>query len=255
MIRSNNIKLWSGQKYIDSALVLVVILVVWQVMAKVVGAVGLSAPIATVISAISLLSSSSFWPNVGATMYPFVLAVLIETVTGVAFGLFLGVNRLAQQVFEPILVGFYALPKIVFYPIILLTLGIGVASETTFALLHGILPIILFTMNAVRLLRPIYMKTARVLKLTRFQTLRSVAFPAVMPELFSGLRIGYSATLLGVLFSEMFGSKSGLGFLLMNAIESNRVSDIFSLALLLAAFAIAMNISLLAIDRRLHRRL
>lgn len=255
MTSAVNSKTWFAQKYIDSALVMVVILVTWQVVAKIVGSVGLSAPIATIESAISLLASSSFWPNVGATMYPFVLAVVIETVAGVAIGLFLGVNRLAQQVFEPILVGFYALPKIVFYPIILLTLGIGVASETTFALLHGILPITLFTMNAVRLMRPIYMKTARVLKLTRFQTLRSVAFPAVMPEIFTGLRIGYSATLLGVLFSEMFGSKSGLGFLLMNAIQSNRVSDVFSVALLLAVFAITMNVGLLAIDRRLHKRL
>ena len=136
-----------------------------------------------------------------------------------------------------------------------LLFGIGVTSEVVFAVLHGILPITLFTMTAVRRIRPVYLKTARALRLSRTQTALTVALPAVVPDVFSGIRIGFSVTLLGVLLCEMFGSKNGLGFLLMQAIGLNKVEMIASLALLMSGFAVVSNGLLLAFDRRLHRNM
>jgi NitT/TauT family transport system permease protein len=60
--------------------------------------------------------------------------------------------------------------------------------------------------------------------------------------------------MLGVLLSEMFGSKNGLGFMLMNAIGLNQVNLIMALTLLLVTFAATVNLILLAIDKRLHQR-
>ena len=37
-----------------------------------------------------------------------------------------------------------------------------------------------------------------------------------MPEIFTGLRVGFSLTLIGTLLGEMFASQRGLGYLLMN---------------------------------------
>jgi NitT/TauT family transport system permease protein len=106
----------------------------------------------------------------------------------------------------------------------------------------------------VRDIRAVHLKTARVMRLRFRQMLWFVALPSAIPEVFTGLRIGFAATMLGVLLSEMFGSKSGLGFMLMNAIGLNQVSLIMSLALLLAGFAAIMNLLLLGLDKRLHRR-
>jgi NitT/TauT family transport system permease protein len=109
-------------------------------------------------------------------------------------------------------------------------------------------------MNAVRAIRPIYLRTGRVLRLNTAQTMWRIALPAAVPEVFTGLRIGFAATMLGVLLSEMFGSKNGIGFLLMNAIGLNQVKTIMALTFLLAGFAALVNLALLAVDRRLHRR-
>ena len=92
------------------------------------------------------------------------------------------------------------------------------------------------------------------MRLGFMETMWSIALPAAIPEVFTGLRIGFAATMLGVLLSEMFGSKSGLGFMLMNAIGLNQVDVITSLTLLLAGFAVSVNLVLLAVDKRLHRR-
>jgi len=135
----------------------------------------------------------------------------------------------------------------------LLIFGLGLQSEIAFGALHGIVPVMMFTMNAVRNIKPVLVKTARVLGLSAATLMRTVLMPAAFPEIFTGLRIGFSVTLLGTVMSEMFGSKRGLGFLLMNALGVNNVELIMSLALLLIAFAAVANSVLMAIERRISR--
>jgi NitT/TauT family transport system permease protein len=238
----------------DVLLLLAILAAVWQGLYEIVGSVGMSPPIGTAVNAYRLLASPTFWPNAATTLEALGISLVLEIAAGLVVGLALGLNRAAGEVVEPMLILFYAVPKVVFYPIILMFCGIGLASEVVFAVLHGILPIILFTMNAVRAIKMVFLKTARMLRFTQTQVMLRVALPATLPEVFTGLRVGFSATLLGVLFSEMFGSKSGLGFLLMNAIGLNRVSEIMSLTLLFTVFAVAANSMMLAVDHRLHRR-
>ena len=73
-----------------------------------------------------------------------------------------------------------------------------------------------------------------------------------MPEIFTGLRIGFSLTLIGTLLGEMFASQRGLGFLLMNAIGLHNVELIMSLTVLLALFAGVASGILLSINKRLQ---
>ena len=238
----------------DSALFFALVIGFWQFLYVVVGDVAITPPVATVINAYGLLSSADFWPNVASSFRALGIALVIELFAGLAFGAYFGLNRLAGEVVEPIIMTLYSIPKIVFYPIVLMFCGIGTVSVVVFAVMHGILPVLLFTMNAVRNIRPVFLKTARVLRLDLRRKIWAIALPATIPEVFTGLRLGFAGTMLGVLLSEMFGSKNGLGFMLMNAIGLSQVSLIMALTLLLVGFAAVVNLGLLAIDKRLHRR-
>jgi NitT/TauT family transport system permease protein len=242
------------QRLLDTTLLVVAFVALWQIAYQIAGSVALASPLMTLRAAWDLVTSDDFWPNVEATLAAFAIAVVIETIAGLLLGVVLGLRRLLGDVVEPVLAGLYAIPKIIFYPIILLFCGIGMASEVVFGILHGIVPIIMFTMSAVRTIKPVYLKTGRVLNLSFAQTMWRIALPSAVPEIFSGLRIGFAGTLIGVLLSEMFGSRQGLGFLLMNAIGMNQSTLITSLTLLLIVFAGAMSGALLTIDERLHRR-
>ena len=77
-------------------------------------------------------------------------------------------------------------------------------------------------------------------------------FPAAMPEIFTGLRIGFSLTLIGTLLGEMFASQRGLGYLLMNAIGLHNVDLIMAVTFLLTLFAGAASVLLLHVNRRLQ---
>jgi NitT/TauT family transport system permease protein len=74
-----------------------------------------------------------------------------------------------------------------------------------------------------------------------------------LPEIVTGLRVGFAATILGTLIGEMFASTEGLGFLLVRSLDSHEVAQTLSLALFLFVVAASANAIILAVERRLHR--
>jgi NitT/TauT family transport system permease protein len=240
---------------VRNALLLVVgIVLVWQLLYLWLGEVALASPLATLRYTAKLVTSDRFLPHLRETMLAFAAGYALAAVFGLAIGFWLGAHRLSGEVLEPMVVAVYSLPKVTLYPILLLAFGLGISAKIAFGTLHGIIPIILFTLSAVRNLRPILIKTGRVLKLTPRQMVWSILFPAALPEIFTGLRVGFSLTLIGTLLAEMFASQRGLGFLLMNGIGLHNVELIMSITLLIVVFAAAVSTALLHVDRRLHRR-
>jgi choline dehydrogenase-like flavoprotein len=82
---------------------------------------------------------------------------------------------------------------------------------------------------------------------------RVVLVPAVLPEIMTGLRLGFSVTLIGTILGEMFAARQGLGYLLMTAIGLHDVTLIMSLTFVLTTLAVCASAALLSVDRRLRR--
>ena len=237
----------------DPALVVVSLLVLWQVLHAVTGDAALTAPAPTLSHLWEMLWQPRFWPHLRETALAFGQALFIAWFGGVGLGVLLGGHRLSGEVAEPLLVGLYSIPKITLYPVILLIFGLGMPAKVAFGVLQGIIPVILFTMSAVRNVNRSYLRSARVMHLSGAQTGWSVLLPAALPEIFSGLRIGFSLTVLGTMIGELFASQRGLGFLLMAAINLEDVRTILAIAVLISIFAVTLNILMLSLERRLHR--
>ena len=102
-------------------------------------------------------------------------------------------------------------------------------------------------------MKPVLLRTARVMRLSRFDLARTILLPAALPEIVTGLRIGFSTTLLGTLIGELFASNQGLGFMLIRAMDAHNVPDIMALTVLLFLIATGANLTILAIEHRVHR--
>lgn len=245
---------WPGvPSWADSAAVLVVIIALWQLLALFGGDQLITTPFDTLRQAMTMAAQSRFWPHAQETLTAYAAAAAIAVIGGVAIGVLLGAHRLTGEVGEPLFVALYSIPKVTLYPILLLTFGLGIKAKIAFGALHGIIPIVIFTLNAVRQVRRSWLRSGQAMSLTPWQTVRYIIIPATLPEIFSGVRIGLSLALLGTMLAELFASKRGLGFLLMAAIDSNDGRTIMALALMITAFALALNMTMLAIDRRLHQ--
>lgn len=238
----------------DTVVILLALLALWEILHRVAGETALPAPLPTLAYLLHNLATPRFAANVATTAVELGYALLIAYGIGIAVGLWMGAHRLSGAVGEPILVALYSLPKIVLYPVVLLVFGLGISGKVAFGALHGILPVALLTMGAIRAIPPVYLRAARTLHLSPWQTIATVLLPAALPEVFTGLRIGFTVTLLGVLLGEMFASKAGLGFMIMNAEQILQGEEMMSVAIVLFAFAALANALLLWIEHRLARR-
>jgi NitT/TauT family transport system permease protein len=240
---------------LPNAVILIVgLLACWQLVYWVIGDVAMRSPWQTMLATVKLAQNDLFWLHLENTLRAFAAALAIAVVLGLLIGFALGLHRLSAEAMEPMLVALYSIPKITLYPIILLAFGLGMSAKVAFGAIHGIIPIALFTLGAVRSIKPILIKTGRVLKLDPPAMVTTILFPAAVPEIFTGIRVGFSLTLIGTVLGEMFASQHGLGYLLMNAIGLYNVDVIMSVTFLLVVFAAGVNAILLAIDRRLHFR-
>jgi NitT/TauT family transport system permease protein len=203
-----------------------------------------------------MLSMPSFLPHVRETVAAFVQGFAIAVLLGLAIGLVLGAHRLSGEVAEPVLVALYSIPKVTLYPVILLVFGIGMPAKVAFGAIQGIVPVSLFALNAIRNIKPVYTRTGRMLRLPPARLARDVIIPAALPEIVTGIRVGFSLTLIGTLLGEMFGAQRGLGFLLLQAMTLHNVRTIMALTLLIVIAAATVNALLLAaVERRLRERL
>jgi NitT/TauT family transport system permease protein len=238
----------------DTLIIFAVILLAWQALHQAVGSTALPAPMSTLAYLAKFVPSARFAENAWATLVTFFWALLLSYALGLAIGTWMGVHRLSGAVGEPILISLYTLPKITLYPVVLLIFGLTLSGRVTFGAMHGVLPVALLTMNAIRNIPPVYLKSARTLHLSKWQTITTVLFPATLPEIVTGMRIGFTLTLLGVLLAEMFASKYGLGSLIINAMQLLQNEEMITVAIVLFVFAAAANALLLWIEHRLHRR-
>ncbi len=237
---------------IDGVLIIVTLLAGWQILYLVVGDIALASPQDTFSLALEILVDDWSRPHLIATLQAFSASFLISAIAGVLIGLLLGFHRLSGEVAEPILTALYSMPKVTLYPIVLLIFGLGISAKVAFGVIHGIIPVVIFTLNAVRHINPVYLRTAASLRLSASQTLSTVLVPAVLPEIMTGLRVGFGLTLLGVVIGEMFASQHGLGFIVIRGVNVHNVKEMCAVILLFVLFAAGSNIALLWLEKKLN---
>jgi len=98
---------------------------------------------------------------------------------------------LLAGVLEPYLVTLYAMPTLVFYPILLALLGLGPGPIIVIAATMVVIPIALNTMVALRAIDPILLKMGRSVNCSRPQLYRKVLIPAATPLAFPGIKLGF----------------------------------------------------------------
>lgn len=237
---------------VSAALLVLVLLLVWQAAFMAAGPMAIASPAATF--GYFAEHGADLWPHIWATGQAFLLALLIAIAGGLALGLVTGLSATAAETAEPLLMAANSIPKIALYPVVLLLFGIGLPAKVAFGAIHGVIPVAIFTMTACRGVSPVLLKTASVLRLSPMDRIRSILLPSALPNVLTGVRLGFSLTLIGTILGEMFGSQSGLGYLLMTSIGLQNTEIIMAVTVLLIAFAAVVSTALLSWERHLRRR-
>jgi NitT/TauT family transport system permease protein len=194
-----------------------------------------------------LLSLGAVWHTNGVpaalrlTLFELAVAFAIAVVIGLTVGLAVGLRPFARRSLMPIILLLYGLPQITILPLFILYFGIGPASKIAFGVTHGMFPITIAIVAGVQNLKPILLVSARSMGASRWQILRWVVFPHMIPSFFAGMRLGMSGALLGVLLAELYVSTAGIGHFTTMFTENFDPTKLFGLVAMLATMAILLN--------------
>jgi len=240
------------QRWTDYAILIGAIVLLWQAAYYLAGPEAITPPIETVERLGTLMGGARFWEHARASGVAFIYAATLALAGGLVLGVSIGASPAAHEILTPILSTLYSIPKIMLYPVILLVFGLGLSAKVAFGAMHGFFPVALFAIGAIRNIPPVLLRTARVMRLSRLDLARTILLPAALPEIVTGLRIGFATTFLGTLMGEMFASSEGLGFMMIRAMDIHNVPDIMALTLLAFLVATAANSLILAVEKRVH---
>lgn len=235
---------------------LVAAVVGWEGISATVGPSVLPGPVeSAALAADGLVGEGWMVENLLNTLAALAGAFLLASVLGIAIGATLGLNDAVRSVFEPFLLNTYAVPKIILFPVFLFVFQIGIDQKIAFGAFHGVFPLAIILSGAVRETPETHLEVARSLRLSRWQVARHIVFPSVVGPLLVGLRFAFNLGFLGVILSELFAARSGLGLILQRALGSVNTPRILAVTLVIVVVALIVNFVFYAAQRVLELRL
>ena len=222
--------------------VIALILVIWEIAARwFIDKMFISPPSRVFASLGAVWNTPGVPAALRLTFFELAVAFAIAVVIGLTIGLAVGLQPFARRSMTPIILLLYGLPQITILPIFILAFGIGAPSKLAFGVTHGMFPIMVTIIAGVQNMKPVLMTSARSMGASRWQILRHVIFPHMIPSFFAGMRLGMTGVLLGVLLAELYVSTAGIGHFTTMFTENFDPTKLFGLIAMLAAMAIALN--------------
>jgi len=223
-------------------IIVIGVFILWEVGVTFFGDPLFVSPPSEVVEAFGgLVDDKAIVGAVTTTFWEVAVGFAMSVASGVLIGLAVGLNVFTRRSIFPVILLLYATPQVVFLPLVIMYFGIGSASKIAFGVSHGIFPIIVTVVAGVQNLSPVLLTSARSMGANRRQILRWVVFPHMVPSLFTGMRLGMTGVLLGVLLAELYVSSGGIGYYTRLYTDTFAPAKVFSLILVLATFAILLN--------------
>jgi len=233
---------WLRRPWLARVGLIVLLLGLWEIAARWwVDPMFLAPPSRVVMSLGAVLETRGVPAALRITFWELGIAFVLAVAIGLVLGLAIGLAPFARKSVMPIVLLLYGTPQITILPLFILYFGIGPASKIAFGVTHGFFPIILAVVAGVQNIKPILLTSARCMGASRWQVLRHVVFPHMIPSFFAGMRLAMTGVLLGVLLAELYVSTAGIGYFTALFTQNFDPARLFGLIAMLAAMAIALN--------------
>jgi sulfonate transport system permease protein len=176
---------------------------------------------------------------------------LLGGLTGLIFGTLLGLSPWFNRLSAVILGVLRPIPMVGLVPLFILWFGIGEKSKILVIAVGALWPVLLNTEQGIRSTDSKYLEVARLLKKDRFTILRRIIFPAAVPELVTGFRLGLSTAWRGVVAAEMIGATRGVGYIISYGREMSLPAAMFLGLLTIGVVGILIDILLARLQNKI----
>jgi len=175
------------------------------------------------------------------TLVEIAVAYALAIAGGLWVGFVLGLKQTVGRVYEPLLSTLYAVPSVIWYPSLMLFLGLGPASKIAFGFLLGFFPLTLAVLAGIRQVPATLITVAVSMGAGQWTVFRKVMLPAMVSTLAGGLRTGLALSVVGVLVGELLGARAGLGYVINYAYGLMMTAEYAALVVLVAVAVLLLD--------------
>src|SRR5262245_25493445 len=181
------------------------------------------------------------------------IGFVIGSALGAAGGYLLGFSQFWERILSPYILGLQIAPKVAFAPLFIMWFGYTLWPKLLVTILIVFFPTLVNVLQAMKTVDRDMVNLARAYSMSRAQIFWKIEFPASVPALMAGLRIGATLAVIGVTVGELVGGNTGLGFLISYAEGQANAAMVFNAIILLTAIGIVLyGIVAAAEERILH---
>ncbi len=199
------------------------------------------------------VATGQLWLHVQVTLTETVMGFGFGAVSGVLFGLALGLNRRLAAVLDPFIVAFYSLPKIALAPLFILWFGVGLTSKVVLATFVVFFLVFYNTYAGTLAVEAELVDVLRLMGARRSQIIRKVILPSALIWIFTGMKSSVPYALIGAVVGEMMASNKGLGYLIEAAAGQYDTGGVFAALFVLMIIATGLHEILKQSERRMLR--
>ncbi|MBI2371041.1 MAG: ABC transporter permease subunit [Deltaproteobacteria bacterium] len=232
---------------------LLVLAAAWEAAGHLLGSL-LLPPLSQVAAAwVRLLQSGQLLASLAVSLGTLLAGFTLALALGLAVGLLMGRFRRVEQFLDLYIDALMAAPSVAFIPVLVLWLGLGVASRIAVVFLFAFFVIVVNTRTGVRQVDPTLVEMARSFGARGRELFLKVELPASLPMIMAGVRLGMGRAVKGMINAEVLLALAGLGALIM------QYGSAFATDALYAIIFTVLTVALLAtevihwLDHRLSR--
>jgi ABC-type nitrate/sulfonate/bicarbonate transport system permease component len=231
--------------------VIVALMILWEVSAQtgLINPMFSSSPSRIAITLRDLFSTGEIYPHLAESGRTFILGYTMAVLFGVPTGIILGWFKLPGIAFTPLVIAFNTIPRIALLPLFIIWFGLGLTSKLALIFLSAVFPLIINMQTAVSHLDQDLTTVAKAFGARQGQLFKTIALPESIPFLITGMRLSTGRSLLSLIVAENSGISKGIGYLINYSGAVFQTDKLFACVLIIAAFGIIMDRSLLALYR------
>jgi len=200
-----------------------------------------------------MFATGTIWGPLGVGATAFAIGLALAIAAGLPLGILLGRSATLNAMFDPFVTAFNATPRLVFLPLLMLWLGIGLWSKVAIVFFGALFPLLINTHEGIRNADKLLINVVRSFGATGWDVARLVVVPNALPFIVVGLRLAIGRAILGVVVAEFFGAQDGLGVVMVRAASSFNVDVVFAGLVLFAVLSLVMTGMVKLIEDRMSR--
>lgn len=226
---------------------LIIFFILWQFVGSFLDPIYISTP-SLVFSNLwaMLFGKHQIWHDIAVSAVEMYVGLAIALIVGGTLGLLIGRSKVARSTLAPYITFFNATPLVITLPLLAIWLGVTEKARIVFIVILALWPVLLNVAAGCRNVSGRYTELGNSAGLGRFEMIRKIIIPGVLPYFLTGARISAGLVVIGVVVSEMEVSLVGLGYLLASFASGFQTAKLLAVFVISTAFGL-VNVGILTL--------